>query len=350
GKFYVWDYDEVNRLLGPDAAIFCQYYNISKEGNWEGKNILNVKETLDEFAEKNSITADQLKWLLKKNAAVLLAERNKRVWPGLDDKVILGWNALMNAACSQAFAATGQERFKRLAEKNMQFLLDNFSIDESGALHHTWKKGIAKHPAFLDDYAFLINALIHLYEITTDTKWLQKARTLTDFVMNNFREEETGFFYFTQKNQQDVILRKKEVHDGAVPSGNSVMAHNLSRLAIFFDEKNWKAHAQNMLVSLGNVLITYPSSFGMWTCFLQETIYSTSEIVILGEDFKKQLWQVLSAYIPHKVVMASKESDFYYPLLTGKGLPGSTLIYLCKDFSCRQPVDNVQALLGQIGP
>ena len=166
--------------------------------------------------------------------------------------------------------------------------------------------------------------------------------------MKNFPDDESGFFYFTQKNQQDVILRKKEVYDGAVPSGNSTMAYNLSRLAIFFGEKNWKAYAQKMLVSLGKVLVTYPSSFGMWTCFLQETIYSTCEIVILGEDFKKQLWQVLSAYIPHKVVMASKESDFYYPLLTGKGLPGSTLIYLCKDFSCRQPVNNIQALLEQI--
>ncbi|MES1216562.1 MAG: thioredoxin domain-containing protein, partial [Bacteroidota bacterium] len=244
--------------------------------------------------------------------------------------------------------ATGNERFKDIAEKNMQFLIDKFSINGSGEFYHTWKNGIAKYPAFLDDYAFLINALIHLYEISTDTKWLQEARKITDFVLNNFRDDESDLFYFTQKNQQDVILHKKEVFDGAVPSGNSMMAYNLYRLAIFFDEKNWKAHALNMLVSLGKVIVTYPSSFGMWTCFLQETIYSTNEVVILGEDFKRQLWQMLAEYIPHKVVMASKESDFYYPLLTGKDSPGSTLIYLCKDFACRQPVNNVQALLEQI--
>jgi uncharacterized protein len=350
GKFYTWDYDEINKLLGSDAAMFCQYYNVSKEGNWEGKNILNVRVTEEEFAAKNSMTMPQLKLLLQKNAALLLVERNKRVRPGLDDKIILSWNALMNSACSKAFAATGMIRFKNRAEKNMQFLLDNLALIGDGSFHHTWKNGRAKHPAFLDDYACLINALIQLHEITANREWLQKARTVTEFVMFDFADVESGLFYFTPKDQTDIILRKKEVYDGATASGNSMMAYNLYRLGIFFDEKNWKAYAQNMLTTVGKVMVDYPSSFGMWTCFLLEAIYSTSEIVILGEDFEKQLWQVLSAYIPHKVVMASKESDFYYPLLTGKGLPGSTLIYLCRDFSCRQPVTDLQALLEQIGP
>ena len=296
------------------------------------------------------MTVQQLKLFLQKKAELLLAERNKRVRPGLDDKIILSWNALMNAACSKAFAATGMIRFKERAEKNMQFLLDNLALVGDGSFHHTWKNGRAKHPAFLDDYACLINALIQLYEITANREWLQKARTVTEFVMIDFADAESGLFYFTPKDQTDIILRKKEVYDGATPSGNSMMAYNLYRLGIFFDEKNWKAYALNMLTTVGKVMVDYPSSFGMWTCFLLEAIYSTSEIVILGEDFEKHLWQVLSAYIPHKVVMASKESDIYYPLLTGKGIPGSTLIYLCRDFTCRQPVTNLQALLKQIGP
>ena len=135
------------------------------------------------------------------------------------------------------------------------------------------------------------------------------------------------------------------MYDGAVPSGNAVMAYNLHYLGIFFDNKEWKLRARQMIIALGKPVINYPSSFGMWTCFLQELIHSTHEIVILGKEFKNLLTQVLSVYIPNRIIMGSKESDFYYPLLAGKDSKGSTQIYLCKDFSCRQPVNSIAALL-----
>jgi uncharacterized protein YyaL (SSP411 family) len=254
----------------------------------------------------------------------------------------------MNTALSKAFAATGNKELKRMAIQSMSFLLEKFSKSDSSEFYHTWKKGEAKYPAFLDDYAFLIDGLLHLHEVTADRKWLLKAREITVFVIENFSENESGFFFFTKKAQDDVIVRKKEVYDGAVPSGNSIMAYNLYRLGIFFDEEEWKLRAQQMTISLGKAMINYPSSFGMWTCFLQEMIHTTNEIVILGEEFQKLLEEVLLTYIPNKVIMGSKESDFYYPLLAGKDSKGSTLIYLCKDFSCRQPVNTIKALLEQI--
>ena len=177
---------------------------------------------------------------------------------------------------------------------------------------------------------------------------LLKAKNITNFVIENFSDDESVFFFFTNENQADVIIRKKEVYDGAVPSGNAILAYNLHHLGIFFDNKDWKLRAERMIVSLGKVLINYPSSFGMWTCFLQEIIYPTNEIVILGEEFQTLLTQVLSIYIPNKIIMGSKESDFYYPLLAGKDSKGSTQIYLCKDFSCRQPVYNIKALLEEM--
>lgn len=349
GKFYVWQYEEVNKLLGKDAAIFCQYYDITPRGNWEEKNILRTKVPAAVFAKENGIDLKEFKSFLQKCKSILLAERNKRIKPGLDSKILLGWNALMNSACSKAYAATGNESYKALAEKNMHFLTTHFAENGSNNFFHTWKDGKAKYPAFVDDYAFLIRAMIDLYQIGADTKLLNQARDLTGFVLENFIEEETGFFYFTKENQTDVILRKKEVYDGAVPSGNAVMAYNLFHLGIFFDKKDWKEQSHKLLVSLEKAIVSYPSSFGMWTCLLQEMIYPLNEIVILGKDFRKLLAQVLSEYIPHRVVMASESSDFYYPLLTGKEPKETTQIYLCRDYTCRQPVYSSAALLEQIG-
>jgi uncharacterized protein YyaL (SSP411 family) len=348
GRFYVWSYDEVKRLLGENAETFCKFYDITPGGNWEHKNILRVNKPVKEFSQIHSLNLEKLNEILSDGKAILLNERNKRISPGLDDKIILGWNALMNAAYSKAYAATGIDDYKEIAETNMNFLLDSFSVNGSDEFYHTWKKGIAKYPAFLDDYSFLVDALIHLHEISGDTKWLMKAKSITRFVIDHFSENESGFFFYTKEGQEDNIVRKKEVYDGAVPSGNTVMAYNLHRLGIFFDKPEWKQRAQNMTSSLGNAIVSYPSSFGMWTCFLQEIIYTTNEIVILGEEFQKLLTEILSVYIPSRIIMGSKESDIYYPLLAGKGLKGFTKIYLCRDFSCRQPVDNIEALLVQI--
>ena len=194
GKFYVWDYEEVKSLLGSNAGIFCEYYNITEEGNWEHSNILRVKMAERDFAVKKKLTIDELKKILLTGKEKLLQKRNERIHPLLDDKIILGWNALMNIACSKAFAATGNEKYRTLAIENMQFVFNNFKGKEENEFHHTWKNDKAKYPAFLDDYAFLIQALIQLQEITTETKWLIHAKSITEFVIKNFSEPDTGFF------------------------------------------------------------------------------------------------------------------------------------------------------------
>lgn len=348
GKYYVWSEEEIRELLGDDAGIFCAYYQVEPGGNWEGKNILHVHGSKVEFCRSKLIDLDDLENVLGRGRALLFTARGRRERPGLDDKVILGWNALMNTAYCKAYAATGERRLMEVAERNMQFLTDHLYAGEGGGFQHSWKDRKARHRAFLDDYAFLIEALLNLYQVSASLVWLEKARAITEYVLGHFSEEEGSLFYFTEDGQEDVIIRKKEVYDGATPSGNATMAWNLARLGTYFDKADWRRRAEAMLISLGRLIIGYPSSFGMWTCFLLETIHSRSEIVILGEDFQQKLWQVLSSYIPHKVVMASKDPDFYYPMLTGKGQPGTTLIYLCKDFYCRQPVDNIKALLDQI--
>jgi uncharacterized protein len=358
GKFYVWDLREVKEILGNDTAVFCDYYDITGHGNWEQKNILRVKETMEKFSERKNFPIDELKVLLEKGKKKLFEQRSRRIRPLLDDKIILGWNALMNIACSKAFAATGNEQYKQQAIDNMNFLLQKFSIANSNEFHHTWKNNIAKYPAFLDDYAFLIQALIYLQEITADTKWLIKAKTIVEFVIENFSEPETmssegfggrsDFFFYTGKNQQDVIIRKKEVFDGAVPSGNSVMAHNLYYLSILFDKKDWKKRAFDMVSSLSKVVITYPTSFGNWACLLQEMTTGTYEIALTGNNFAKLHADLLHQYIPHKVLIASATLNPDFPLLADKPVTNPPSIWLCKNFSCQHPVSTIEELISLI--
>jgi uncharacterized protein len=348
GKFYVWSLKEIYELLGRDAQIFCEYYDVTEQGNWEHANILWVKKSFINFAAEKSIDIDRFKKILEKGKKVLLKNRSKRIRPQLDDKIILGWNALMNTACSKAFSATGNEEYRELAINNMNFLLDRFAAADGKSLHHTWKNNIAKYPAFLDDYAYLIQALIQLQEITADKKWLLKAKALTELVLENFSESETGFFFYTPADQQDVIVRKKEMYDGAVPSGNSVMADNLYHLSILFDKNDWKQMSRDMISSLGRAVTRYPTSFGNWACLLQEIIAGTNEIAIVGDDFSKIHQEILKEYIPHRVLMAAATGDNSYPLLVEKTGARLTTIFLCRNYTCNKPVFSANQLISLI--
>jgi uncharacterized protein YyaL (SSP411 family) len=348
GKFYVWSEEEVRILLGNVATIFGEYYDITKEGNWEETNILRVKKQLELFAKEKNISVERLKETLDNGKSKLMERRSKRIRPLLDDKSILGWNALMNTASSKAFSATGNERYRELGIRNMEFLLKNFGSGKTGILRHTWKNGEAKYPAFLDDYAFLIEALIHLQEITGEKKWLDEAATLTGSVIDNFSETETGFFYYTPEGQEDVIVRKKEVFDSAVPSGNSVMAYNLYRLALLLDKPDWAERAEQMVGSLSQAIIRYPTSFGNWANLMLEMNAGTNEITLLGPGVQELHQQVLELYVPHKVLMASKDTNDRYPLLRNKTPESIPLIWLCRNYTCALPVKTLNELISLI--
>lgn len=338
-------------FLNADSQLFSEYFDITPDGNWsegtsskEHKNILRVRKNPEQFASLKKISIEELNEIITRGKEILLRERNKRVRPLLDDKIILGWNALMNSACSKAFAATGNRAYKDLAISNMNFLFNKFKVHEAETFYHTWKNQ-GKHPAFLDDYAFLIEALLYLHEITADTDWLLKAEAITHQVIENFSENETGYFFYTHKKQEDIILRKKEVYDGALPSGNSIMAYNLFRLSILLDKREWKSRCYDMIVGLGKAITSHPTSFGTWACLFQELTCQTYEIAIIGKNHHALLYESLKEYIPHKVLMASALDDARFALLAGKPKTDSTLIYLCQNFSCKKAVTTVPELL-----
>jgi uncharacterized protein YyaL (SSP411 family) len=347
GKFYVWDYDEVKDVLGEDAEIFCRYFDITPRGNWEEKNIPWIKLPLSQFAKEAGIEEDVLSKLLQKGKEKLLQERGKRIRPLLDDKVLLSWNALMNIAYSKAFAATGNKHYREIAEKNVQFLLSAFGRDYKN-LHHSWKEGKAKHPPFLDDYAYLIAALVELAQATSRFDYLDTAAELTNTVIEKYADSSTPFFFYTAKEQEDILIRKKEIYDGATPSGNSVMAYNLYRLAVLLDKAEWRKRASNIVDAIGELPVKYPTSFGLWLSLLYEMIKGTAEIAIVGGKEVETLAEVQRLFIPHKLVMAAPEAMSQYPILKGKETDGKTLVFLCRNYACQKPVSTVDDLAALI--
>ncbi|HEX6333190.1 MAG TPA: thioredoxin domain-containing protein, partial [Flavisolibacter sp.] len=344
GKFYVWSYDEVTGILGADADIFCDYFDITPGGNWEGHNILRVKKPGKAFAALRGISEARLREIIQIGKKLLLERRSGRIRPQLDDKIILGWNALMSQAFIKAWEATGNRNYLETARRNVSFLLQTFRND--GRMKHTWKAGRATQPAFLDDYSYLIATLLELAQATGELDWLEQAEDLAGEAIAGFADDGTPFFFYTHENQDDVPIRKQEIYDGATPSGNAVMAASLHRLAIVFDRADWRERAAAMVQSMGEVIVRFPTSFGVWLSLLYELTRGTSEIAIIGRDWKIFLEKLLGNFISHKLALASEKPMKQYPLLADKPETGEIRIYLCQNYACQKPVFTIPDLLG----
>jgi uncharacterized protein len=339
GKYYVWDAREIAAILGEDAGIFMDYYGVTEQGNWEGTNILTrpVEGPLSPDETQRLETARQL----------LLEYRSRRIRPGLDDKILLGWNALINLAFSKAFAALGEDTYRDRAVANMQFLQTRLKGEGLYFYSHSWK-GEARLPAFLDDYASLIAALIQLQEITGEADWLHKGREVLVYVIDHFSDPETGFFFYTHEAQQDIILRKKEIYDGATPSGNSTMASNLLYLSVVFHEEDWADRARRMVSAMRQPVSGYPGSFGGWATIFQALTYSIPEVVITGVSPENARKEFLAHLIPYRVFQSMQVENTQFPLLRDKPVGSGTLIFLCKDYACQLPVNEVATAVRSI--
>jgi uncharacterized protein YyaL (SSP411 family) len=336
GKYYVWDKAEIDLLLGEDADLFCAHFGVTEEGNWEGKNILNrAKDFPSDPAEVQRLEAARTR---------LLEYRRRRVPPALDDKILLGWNALMNIACSKAFAALGKEEYRERAVRNMRFLRTRLKGEGIHFYFHSYKEE-ARIPAFLDDYAFLIAALLELQEITGDGSYLLEARDILEEVIAHFGEEETGFFYFTHDRQKDLILRKKEIYDGAIPSGNSVMAFNLLYLSLLFDEPAWADRSRQMAEAIRRLVTGYPGSFGIWATLYQALTYTIPEIAITARRPENARKEFLSQLIPYRVFQSSSQEDTHFPLLRDRPVREVPQFFLCENYACQLPVNELSALV-----
>ena len=346
GKYYTWSKAEIATILQHDTERFCNYYGVSKEGNWEHTNILWVKEPLQDFCMKHQLDETEFVNSLETCKQKLLAERRKRIKPLLDDKILLGWNALMITACCKAYAALQNEEYLQMAEQANDFIEKHLCTSDGG-FYHNYKKSAA-NPAFLDDMAYYIQAIIHLAEATANNQYLHKARLYTEKVIKDFQDKESPFFFYTPIWQTDVILRKKEWYDGATPSGNSIMAWNLYYLSIIFDKTAWKEQSVQMFKTVAGTSVRYPTSFSNWSCLAQQFVNGTNEIVISGANSRPLLKEVLGKYCPNKIVQTQTKPVEDFPLLAHKWHNDKTEIFLCREYKCNEPMETVEDLWSQL--
>lgn len=245
----------------------------------------------------------------------------------------------MCSAYAHAYTALQDTDYQQIATQQLDFLLEKFAQKGNPRFFRTYKNGITKYEANVEDYAFLIAALLDVYEISFDKKYLKKAKELTALVIEDFYDEESRLFYFAVASQKDLVVRRKELYDNATPAGNSTMAHNLQRLAIVFDESRWSELAEKLLMTISKSVKRYPTSFARYAFATLMAERGFQEISIVGTDAFDKASQIQSYYLPNAIFMASKEEDATFPLLEGKN---EGYIYLCQNYACQRPVESVE--------
>ena len=347
GKYYVWTNDEIKTVLGKDAPLFSAYYNITNSGNWENKkNILLRKVADNELAKKHKLTVDQLQAKITSNKKMLLKVRSKRVKPRLDDKILTSWNALMIKGYIDAYRAFGEEKYKEIALKNADFLVENL-LQKDDELKRNYKNNKASIHGLLDDYAFTISAFIAVYQATFDEKWLYKAKELNDYTITHFFDGKSGMFFYTHNEYSNLIARKMEVADNVIPASNSEMAKNLFLLGLYFDEDTYTQKARQMLLNVQKEMhenIRYYSNWGSLELLFINPPY---EIAIVGDNFLKIRKSFDSTYLPNSIFLGGK-NEGTLALLKNKLSPNETIIYVCKNKSCKLPVRETSKALEMI--
>jgi uncharacterized protein YyaL (SSP411 family) len=342
GKFFVWTMDEIRAALGEDdARIFSAYYNITDTGNFEGKNIPNVTRTAE----------PEWRASLEESKRKLFGLREQRIKPDRDEKVLTAWNGLMLASFAEAGVVLNRPDYTNAARRNAEFVLSNLRRD--GSLLRTWKDGIAKFNAYLEDYAFLIEGLVTLFETTGESRWLNEALALTDRMIREFWDEDAGGFFFTGKSHESLIVRSKDYFDNATPSGNSVAALVLARLATLTNKESYRNLAIAVLREVGDQIRRYPSGFGYALSAADFLLSTPKEIAIVGKDaadISPLLGETWRRYLPNKVVAPRIAGDTAtIPLQENRPLVNDlATAYVCEHYTCKQPVTEISALREQL--
>ncbi|HZH74319.1 MAG TPA: thioredoxin domain-containing protein [Mariniphaga sp.] len=348
GKYYVWSNSELKRLLGDDFDLFSKYYNINPKGLWEdGKYILLRDMSPQEFTTRHEILPEVFSEQLRKWKELLLTERNERVRPGLDDKTLLSWNAIVVKGLVDAYKAFGDNYFKNLAIKNALFLKNNM-VQSGGAVYHTWKNGQSSIDGFLEDYALLIQATLGLFEITGEDKWLEFATQLLDFTIDNFYDSSIGLFYYARKEPKPAVTNHFQTEDNVVPASNSIMAHNLHMLYLIQANTEYREMEERMTMQKIPHFQEYPYAFANWGNLMLKHTEPFYEVAVCDEDSELKLKELQTLYFPNVLwTFTTRESNV--PLLKNKYIEGESLIYVCENGSCKYPVTEVSKVLKQLG-
>jgi uncharacterized protein len=358
GKFFVWSRAEIEEVLKaieddvPDAAkIAIEYWGITQNGNFEGHNILYVPNDDEVAAERLDITVDELLARLAKIKDRLYAHRTQRVHPGLDDKMLTAWNGMMLASLAEGARVLGREDYLTAAERAGDCLLEKFMTPE-GRLHRTYKNGIAKINGYLEDYGNAIDALLELYQATFLDKWFVAAQQLADAVLLHFKAEDGHGFFDTSDDHEKLIVRPRSLQDNATPSGNSMAARQLLRMAAYTGDARYYDAAAAILKTLTAVLRTYPQAFGEALNAADMLVNGLNEVAIIGNPTLPETKTILTAlrqpYHPNVIAALSRNDvgeNAKIPLLNQRTQRnGKPTVYVCRNFVCANPVNTSEEM------
>jgi len=343
GAFYVWTKPDLEKLIGNDFKLFAEVFNVNDFGYWEKENyVLIQKHTVEELSEIHKIPLDELAAKKKKWEQILFLEREKRHRPGLDDKSLTSWNAIMLKGFVDAYKALGTESYLQTALDNAAFIQSKCWSPE-GNLLHNFKDGKSSINGYLEDYAFVIDAFIALYEVTLDEKFLTQAKQLCDYCFDHFYDAEQGFFTFTSNLDTALVASHYEMEDNVIPASNSVMCENLYRLSVYFGNQHYETKCENMLAHIVPV-IDFPSAFSNWLYVFLNYSDKQRELAIASQNALSDIAEINSRYAPHRTVAATSAPSAL-PFLQDRFASGKNLYYVCRNRTCQLPESDLNFVL-----
>lgn len=342
GAFYVWTEQNLKAIIGADFSLFSEVFSINDFGHWEHGNFVLIQESpLEEIAAKHHIQVSELEQKKQHWEQLLSAERQKRTKPGLDDKCLTSWNAIMLNGFADAYKTFNNQSYLDAALRNADFIRTNLWHNDENLLRN-YKNGKASINAYLEDYAFVIKAWLKLYEVTFDEKWLHEAKQLTDYCFDHFYEENTGFFAFTSKLDDALVAPHFETEDNVIPASNSVMAYNLYILSIYFGNPYYESVMENMLSKI-TASVDYPSAFSNWLDLYLNFSGQNKELAITGPDAIGFAEKINGMYLPH-IALAGTAKNTSIPFLQHRYTEGKNLFYVCRDKHCDLPADDFESV------
>ncbi|MFN2202279.1 MAG: thioredoxin domain-containing protein [Caldilineaceae bacterium] len=354
GKFFVWTPAEIEELLDPQTAgVFETYYGVSDRGNFEGKNILYVSRSEEQVAERFGLEPGTVAQMLAGARETLFARRQQRVAPARDEKILTEWNGLMVHALAECGVVLDRTDALEAARSAANFILEEMS-QQDGKLLRSYKDGRARLNAYLEDYASFIRALIALYEADFDLRWLAEASRLTQIMFDQFHDEERGGFYQTGIDHEQLVVRRKDYIDNAIPSGNSLAAESLIRLANLLGNDEYRKEAASIVLTVQELMGRQPAGFGRMLMNQDALLARSTEIAIVGDPDLAETQALLRAvrrrYHPNAVVALKRPGEENpLPVLEGRSLvDGKPAAYVCENYACKLPVTEPDALAEQL--
>ena len=345
GEYYSWNKSELKNLIGDDFDLFSSYYNVNDYGYWEEEKKYILIRTIpdDEFIKLHKLNKITLNNLKDKWNSKLKKGRNNKNKPSLDYKIITSWNGLMISGYVDAYKAFNDDIFKIEAINAGEFIYTNLKKNDGG-LFHNYVDGKAKINGYLEDYATVIQASLDLYEITFDQIWLERALDLSEYVIDKFSGENSDLFFFTSKEDEDLISRSIEFRDNVIPSSNSIMANNLFKLSHYYDSSKYLNTSLSMVKNISDQIEVYPNGFSNWMNLILNLNKNFYEIAIVGDNAIEKINELNKNYLPNKIVIGSF-GDNSLPLLKNRYIEGETMIYVCVKKACKMPVKTIKEAL-----